>query len=39
MKNKIKIVDSTSAPVVATLAVSLMEKSEECIRSLARSKN
>ena len=39
MKNKIKIVDGTSAPVAATLAISFMEKSEECIRRVARSKN
>ena len=39
MKNKIKIVDGTSSPVAATLAKSFMEKSEECIRRVARSKN
>ena len=39
MKNKIKIVDGTSAPVAATLAISFTEKSEECIRRVARSKN
>ena len=39
MKNKIKIVDGTSSPVAATLAISFMEKSEECIRRVARSKN
>ena len=39
MKNKIKIVDGTSAPVAATLAIAFMEKSEECIRRVARSKN
>ncbi|MDP7118752.1 MAG: hypothetical protein QF395_00380, partial [Arenicellales bacterium] len=39
MKNKIKIVDGTRAPVAATLAIAFMEKSEECIRRVARSKN
>ena len=39
MKNKIKIVDGTRAPVAATLAISFMEKSEECIRRVERSKN
>ena len=39
MKNKIKIVDGTRAPVAATLAISFMEKSEECIRRVSRAKN
>ena len=39
MKNKIKIVDGTSSPVAATLAIAFMEKSEECIRRVARAKN
>ena len=39
MKNKIKIVDGTSSPVADTLAISFMEKSEEGIRRVARSKN
>ena len=39
MKNKIKIVDSTKAPVAATLAIAFMEKSEECIRRVSHAKN
>ena len=39
MKNKIKIVDGTSAPVAATLAIAFMEKSEECIRRVSHAKN